>query len=288
MSYRYLTKVATCLATLACLQFTPLAHSASPPNSLVNPGFLTVGINCNYPPAGYVRIDGKNAGYEVTLAERIAKVAFPDKDGLKMQCVDDSNRVPFLQSGKVDMVLAALAWTPARAEQIDFSDPIWVSNLQLVVKEGSPIKGYKDLAGKAVVTTTGNIYEAWLARCTKASVATVQSAADAASVLTAGRVDALAYIDVYSFNFVKNRRGYQLAGKLASPAIQGIGVRKGNAELTTWLNGVIADMRAKDVFFEVFRDEVGDSAFAAKYRAVVPGPNNKLAYVNPATGACAD
>ncbi|WP_158906960.1 transporter substrate-binding domain-containing protein [Burkholderia sp. L27(2015)] len=288
MCHPTLRKATACLPILISALVAYPAYSAALPSAIATAGHLTIGINCSYPPAGYVGLDGQPAGYEITLAKRIAKAAFSGAGGLQTQCVNDSNRIAFLQSGKVDMVLAALAWTPARAEQIDFSDPIWVSNLQLVVKKDSPIKSYKDLAGKTVVTTTGNIYEAWLAKCTKADIVTAQSPADSANLLTQGRADAMAYIDVYSFNFVKHHPEYRLAGNLASPAIQGIGVRKGNAELTAWLNGVIADMRANDVFYDVFKDEVADSAFAAKYRPVVPSPNHKLAYVNPAIAACTE
>jgi polar amino acid transport system substrate-binding protein len=288
MCYRNLKQIAACLSVLSIVLLAGRAHSAPLPGAVAAAGHLTIGVLCSYPPAGYIGLDGEPAGYEITLARRIAKAAFPEKSGLQLQCVNDSNRIAFLQSGKVDMVIAALAWTPARAEQIDFSDPVWVSNLQLVVKKDSPIKSYRDLAGKKVVTATGTIYEAWLARCTKGDLVTAQSASDAASMLTQGRVDALAYIDVYSFNFVKHNTAYQLAGNLASPAVQGIGVRKGNNELVVWLNSIIADMRAKDVFYAVFKDEVADSSFAEKYRPVVPGPNHKPAYVNPASAACID
>ncbi len=288
MPRQILRQVAACVSILTGAQLAGPAHSAPLPATIASAGHLTIGINCSYPPAGYVGLDGQPAGYEIALAKRIADAAFPGGKGLETQCMNDSNRIPFLQSGKIDMVLAALAWTPARAEQIDFSDPIWISNLQLVVAKGSPIKTYKDLAGKTVVTTTGSIYEAWLSKCSKAEVVTAQSPADASNMLTQGRVDAMAYIDVYSFNFTKRNAGYRLAGDLASPAIQGIGVRKGNTELMAWLNGVIADLRAKDAFFDAFKAEVSDASFAAKYRPVVPGPDRVVKYSNPADAGCTD
>jgi len=288
MLHRSLPRFALCLSALAFVQYAEPACAAPLPSTVAAAGHLTIGINCNYPPAGYVGLDGQSTGYEVALAKRIADAAFPGGNGLQTQCVNDSNRIPFLQSGKVDMVLAALAWTPARAEQIEFSDPIWVSNLQLVVPNASTVNGYKDLAGKTVVTTTGSLYQTWLEKCTKATVVTAQSPADASSMLTQGRADVLAYIDVYSFNFAKHNTQYRLAGDLAAPAIQGVGLRKGNKELLDWTNGVIADLKSHDAFYQAFAAEVSNPAFAARYRPLVPGPEHDVKYINPADFACTE
>ncbi|MCP3474852.1 transporter substrate-binding domain-containing protein [Bradyrhizobium sp. CCGUVB1N3] len=276
-----------CLAAIAGLSFAMLGLPAIAqtkvdvplPADLATPNVLTIGINCQYPPAGYVGLDGKPAGFEYGLVKRIAAFAFGSEAGLQTQCVNDSNRIPFLQSGKVDLVLASLARTPARAEQVDFSDPIWLSNLQLVVKKDSPINNYADLAGHTVVTVTGSTYQTWLQKChPKANLITAQSPADASTMLVQGRSDAFAYIDVYDYNFVQNNKNFKVVGELASPAIQGIGVKKGNAAMLAWINAVIAKMREEDAFYKAFADEVKDPTMIAKYRNVVPEPKVKLDY----------
>lgn len=248
---------------------------------------IVVGINCNYPPAGYVELNGKPAGYEISFVKRISEFAFGDGAGLETQCVNDSNRIPFLQSGKVDFVLASLAYTPARAEQIDYSDPIWVSNLQLLTRKDSPINSYDDLAGRTVVTVTGSTYQTWLQKChPKGNLVTSQSPADGATMLTQGRADAFAYIDVYGFNFTRNNKDYKVVGTLAASAVQGIGIKKGNKPMADWLNAVIGKLRGEDAFYKSFADEVKDDAFVAKYRQVVPGPSLKLDYSSTAALDC--
>lgn len=250
-------------------------------------GFLTVGINCTYPPAGYVGIDGKPAGYEYTMVKRVAEAAFGSGDGLKTQCVNDSNRIPFLQSGKIDLILASLAFTPARAEQLDYSSPIWVSNLQLIVSKESKVADYGDLAGKTVVTPTGSTYQTWLQKCyPQANLVTVQTAAEGSTMLSQGRTDAFAYIDVYGFNYAQLQKNYKVVGTLAASAIQGIGVRKGNKPMLDWVNAVIAQMRQEDAFFKAFSQEVKDPAFVAKYRNIVPGPTTQLDYAKSGALDC--
>ncbi len=282
------------LGALAILSFQGAPASAQSrkvvvpvPDSVVAATALTVGINCQYPPAGYVTLDGKPAGYEYMIVKRIADFALGTGAGLVTQCVNDSNRISFLQSGKVDLIVAALAMSPVRAEQIDFSSPIWISNLQLVVPAGSPIRGYADLPGRTVVTTTGSLYQSWLQRCyPKATLQTTQSPTEASTMLTQGRVDAFGYIDVYAYNFAARNPGYQVVGVLASPAIQGIGVRKGNKPMLDWINAVVEQLRLDDAYFAAFAEEVKNPAITAKYRDFVPGPNVKLDYASAAAPEC--
>lgn len=274
--------VLACSPTLAA----PTVDVPLPPQ-IAQAKKLTIGINCAYPPAGYVGLDGKPAGFEYTLVKRIAEYAFGTGPGLETQCVNEGNRIPFLTSGKVDLVLASLAWTAARAEQIDYSDPIWVSNLQLVVPKDSPIKNYGDLAGRSVVTPTGSTYQTWLQKCyPEAKLVTAQTAAEGATMLTQGRVDSFAYIDVYNYNFTQRNPGYKVVGDLAASAVQGIGVKKDNKPVMEWINAVLKDLRSKDAFLEAFTAEINDPGFTAKYKGAVPGPNMTLSYANSGALEC--
>lgn len=268
-------------------QVSAAALSVPLPEDIQKAGHLTVGINCSYPPAGYMGLDGKPAGYEYTFVKQLAELAFGNPDAVQTQCVNESNRIPFLQSGKIDLLLASLAYTPARAEQLDYSHPIWVSNLQLVVPKDSSVKDYADLNGKTVVTPTGSTYQTWLQKCyPDARLVTVQSAAEGASMLNVGRTDAFAYIDVYGFNMTRNNDKIKVVGTLAASAMQGIGVKKGNAALLTWVNAAVDDMRAKDDFYKAFAQEVKDPAFVSKYRSLVPGPDVQLDYAKSGALDC--
>ena len=77
------TIVATAFVTLIA-GGSPPVHAAKVdvplPAEVKSAGYLTVGINCTYPPAGFVGIDGKPAGYEYTLVKRIAESALGTGD----------------------------------------------------------------------------------------------------------------------------------------------------------------------------------------------------------------
>ena len=276
-------------SAMAAAALSGHVQAAELPPEIAATGRLTIGVNCSYPPAGYVGLNGQPAGYEIAIAKLVAEAAFPGRDALVTQCVSDANRIPFLQSGKVDLIIAALAWTPVRAAEIDFSDPIWISNLQLIVPRDSTIDSYDDVVGKTVVTTAGNIYQPWLERCQPGvTIVTAQSPSDASTMLVQGRADAMAYIDVYAFNFTQKNGQFKLVGRLASSAVQGIGMKKGNQAMADWLNPVLGILREKDAFFTAFNEEVKDEAFAAKYRDLVPGPGHLIEYRVVTDAPCVD
>jgi polar amino acid transport system substrate-binding protein len=106
----------------------------------------------------------------------------------------------------------------------------------------------------------------------------VQTAAEGSTMLTQGRTDAFAYIDVYGFNFTQMQKNYKVVGTLAATAIQGVGVKKGNKPMLDWVNAVLEQMREEDAFYKAFAGEVKDQTFAAKYRQIVPGPAVKMDY----------
>ena len=80
------------------------------------------------PPFG--SIDAKTheiVGYDVDFAKALAKSL-----GVKLELVatNPANRIPLLQSGKADLIVADITITPERAQVIDFSTPYFVTGQQ--------------------------------------------------------------------------------------------------------------------------------------------------------------
>lgn len=90
------------------------------------------------PPFG--SIDAKTheiVGYDVDFAKALAKSL-----GVKLELVatNPANRIPLLQSGKADLIVADITITPERAQVIDFSTPYFVTGQQFLVPAKSPDK----------------------------------------------------------------------------------------------------------------------------------------------------
>ena len=83
-------------------------------------GKLVVGVFSDKKPFGYVDENGDYQGYDVYFARRLAEDLGVD---LELVSVDAPNRVEYLTSAKVDVILANFTVTPERAEVVDFALP---------------------------------------------------------------------------------------------------------------------------------------------------------------------
>ena len=96
------------------------AASADVLDDVKKKGVLVVGTKADYRPFGFLDPSGKIVGFEPDLAADIAK-----RLGVKLELIPvvASNRIQFLQQGKIDMMLATMSDTPERRKIIDIVDP---------------------------------------------------------------------------------------------------------------------------------------------------------------------
>ena len=122
---------------------TPAAEEEAPAESaepatllekIQQSGKLVVGTEAQYPPYEFKDLDASFTGCDMWLAQQIA-----DSLGVELEVVDMAfdGIIPAVQSGQVDIGIAAFTKTPERAEVIDFSDLYETSNQLLIVKTGN-------------------------------------------------------------------------------------------------------------------------------------------------------
>src|SRR5690606_4037914 len=84
---------------------------------------LIVGVFSDKPPFGFVNEQGEYVGFDTDIAKRFAKDLLGDEKKVEFVVVEPASRIPFLQSDKVDLILANMTVTPERAEAVDFTNP---------------------------------------------------------------------------------------------------------------------------------------------------------------------
>ena len=136
--------------------FTSSVAHADALDNITKAGVLKVAVPEDYPPFGSVGPDMKPQGYDIDTAALLAKSL---KVKLELVPVNSSNRIPYLQTSKVDLVISSLGKTPDREKVIDFSNA-YAPYYQGVfgpadVKVASPA----DLTGKTVGATRGALEE---------------------------------------------------------------------------------------------------------------------------------
>jgi polar amino acid transport system substrate-binding protein len=102
---------------LVCAAASPNAH-ADALEAIVKNGVLRVAVPEDYPPFGAVGPDMKPQGYDIDMAALLAKSL-----NVKLQLVpvNSANRIPYLTTNKVDLIISSLGKTPDREKVIDFS-----------------------------------------------------------------------------------------------------------------------------------------------------------------------
>ncbi len=115
-------------------------------------GALRAGIRFDDPPHGFIRQDGSWVGFDVDVAEAVARELGARLEKVK---VDELTRISYLQTGQIDIAVASISHTRKRDEQIDFSQTYFRSKQTFLVKKGETDR-LADLAGKRVGVSRGS------------------------------------------------------------------------------------------------------------------------------------
>ena len=143
-------------ATEAQAEEQPAAETSTLLEQIKAKGKLVVGTEAQYAPYEFKDFDANFVGCDMWLAQQIA-----DSLGVELEIVDMSfaGIIPAVQSGQVDLGIAAFTNTPERAEEIDFSDLYETSAQLLIVKTGNAdtYSTKEALAGQKVGAQKGTI-----------------------------------------------------------------------------------------------------------------------------------
>jgi polar amino acid transport system substrate-binding protein len=125
-------------------------------------GTLIVGVKADYKPFGYRDPTGHVVGIEPDLAADVAK-----RMGVKLEIVSvvSSNRIEFLQQGKIDLLIATMSDRPERRKVVQAIEPLYYSDyVNTLINKKAGIKDWAELKGKPVCATSGAWYNKEVAR----------------------------------------------------------------------------------------------------------------------------
>ncbi len=230
-------------------------------------GELVVAVFTDKPPFGYVDKDGKNVGFEIDMAKRFAKDLLGDESKVKFVPVEAASRIPYLQSDKVDFVLANMTATDERKKVVDFTNPHLKVAVQVLVKDGSPIQSVKDLEGKKVIVTKGTTADIYLTKNMKnVELIKFDKNTEALQALKDGRADAYAQDNLVLLSWANKNPGFHLLkDKLGGDDLIAIAVKKGNKELHDWVNKELEKL-GKENFLHTLYDKHLKEEFGPQIR----------------------
>jgi len=225
-------------------------------------GSISIGVFSDKAPFGYVDENGAYQGYDVYFAERIGKDL-----GVSVEYVplDPASRVEFVQTGKVDIVLANFTVTPERAEAVDFCLPYMKVALGVVSPDGAVITDVSELSGKELIVCKGTTAETYFEKnYPEVTLQKYDQYADAYNALLDGRGDALSTDNTEVLAWAIENPGFTVGietlGSLdtIAPAVQ-----KGNDTVLTYINQEIEALAAEQFFHADYeatlKDVYGDA-----------------------------
>src|SRR5438552_12758391 len=230
------------LAFAAATFVSAQAQDMSPlPDSIKKQGLIRAGVKCDYPPDGLLDAQGKNQGVEVMLARQLGVYAFGSADKVELSCVTAANRIPALQGGKIDVIIATLGVSEERAKVIDFSDSYAWGGSDVLTLKDSPIKSLKEFAGKKVIAMKGAWQIGWFEQhVPTAELLKLDSIADGLQALMQGRADGFAHDGDVLRPIAKKNPNVKLVGEIYQLGTRAAGIRKGETEWTQYINAAIA------------------------------------------------
>ncbi len=147
------------LMALSLLIMAPVITHADTLSDIKSRGVLTVGIKNDYPPYGFMNAEGKTVGFEVDLARSIAANLLGSPDKIKLVPVNASNRIQFLQSGQIDLIMATLGVTPERAKEIDFTvEYVSAAGPSVMARKEAKFNQWEQLKGQKICGIQGSYY----------------------------------------------------------------------------------------------------------------------------------
>ena len=222
-------------------------------------GTLIVGFDQDFPPMGFVGDDGEYTGFDLELAQEVAK-----RLGLeyKAQPIAWDSKDMELESGNIDCIWNGFTMT-GREDDYTWSTPYMDNSQVFVVAADSGISSLADLAGKVVEVQTDSSAEAALKDNAElsATFGTLQTTPDyntAFMQLESGAVDAIALDLPVASNLIADKEGYTILDEQLSTESYAVAFKTGNEDLASQVEQTLREMYEDGTVEEI----------ASKYEAI--------------------
>ena len=222
-------------------------------------GTINIGVFSDKNPFGYVDENGEYQGYDVYFANRLAKDL-----GVKVNFVstEAANRIEYLQTGKVDVILANFTVTEERAQEVDFALPYMNVALGVVSREDNVIKSLDNWnKDDSIIVISGTTAETYLTEnYPDIPLQKFDSYATAKEAFQNGTSVAWANDNTEVIAFALQNKGYTVGiSELGHKDTIAPAVTKGNDSLLEWINSEIETLGQENFFHKDYEETLVDT-----------------------------
>lgn len=222
-------------ALLIALLATPFAL-ADQLSDVLSAGSIKIGVPENFPPFGSVGADFKHVGYDVDVANMIGEDL-----GIEVTIVPitSKQRIPYLTSGKVDLVISSMGANPERAKSIWFSSAYAPFFSGVFASKDMAISSPADLVGMKIGVTGGTIEDLELSKSLPEGAEMIRFGDNAATIsaYVSKQVSVIVTGNTVAAEISKDNPDMNMETKFIvrqSPAF--IGIKSGEMNMLQWVN----------------------------------------------------
>jgi polar amino acid transport system substrate-binding protein len=205
-------------------------------DEIISRGSINIGVLVDLPPYGILNAQQEPDGYDVDVAKLLGKYL-----GVKVNLVQltSPNRIPYLLTNKIDLIVATFGITPERAKQVMFSIPYSAIENVVFAPKDRKISSLDDLKGLRVGVPRGTVQDVILTQTlgTAVKVSRFDDDPSTYQALITGQVDAIAETGLTGDDIFAKNPGANIERKfvlLQQP--NGITMRKDQYNLHQWVN----------------------------------------------------
>ncbi len=228
-----------CVALFCTALSTSRPVAAQTVDEIVNRGSVNIGVLVDLPPYGQLDSNHAPEGYDIDVANLLGKYL-----GVKVNLVQvtSPNRIPFLVTNKVDLIVGTFGITPERAKTVLFSNPYSAIESVVYARKDIKIGAIRDLKGLRIGVARGGAQDVTISSALGSSVKMARFDDDPSTyqALLSGQVDAIAEIGLTGDTVFAANPGAGIERKFVlfrQP--NGVTMRKDQWNLRQWVNTFI-------------------------------------------------
>lgn len=213
--------------------------NAQTPEEIQSRGAINIGMLVDFPPFGLVNEEGNPDGYDADVARLLAEDLGVE---LNLVAVTGPNRIPYLLSNQVDILVASLGITPERAEQVDFSDPYAGIEIFVYGDADMEVTDAEDLADEDIAVARASTQDTAITEIApeSANIQRFDDDASAVQALLSRQVPLMGASNVVVSQLNERAPGeYDVKFSLSKQS-QAIATRPGQDELMAYINDFLA------------------------------------------------
>lgn len=230
-------------------------------DAIKSSGKIRIGVKEDQPGLGFLdAATGQRTGFDIEIATWMAASLGVAADKIEFKAIPSANRETAIANGDIDLYVGTYSITDKRKKSVDFAGPYFLTGQGLLVaKDNTTIKSEKDLDGKKVCSATGstpiqNIRENF----PKAIPKEFDLYSKCVEALISGDVDAVTTDQAILIGFAAQQPDkVKVVGEPFTTEKYGIGLKKGDTALRTFLNKTLTD--GGTTWTKIYDDTLGKS-----------------------------